>query len=242
MVRKKINWGEYDHLLGHMTDFELSSVIGCSESAVNSRRQKLKIQSRFQLMDLSSWDSWLGKISDSSLAKKAGCSPKTISKRRNKLEISPFRPARQSSIVLENNNRICKKCDCELPSNVFLISKNKQSYSNTCRDCRNASSRHQRLQRKRGAISLLGGSCSYCGFDEFASSLQFHHVGQDKDTEISRLFFLPGKHDELLLELDKCCLLCSNHHDAFHANEIELIFEKVELGYRVSKKEETNDV
>lgn len=242
MVRKEINWSEYDHLIGCMTDLKLSSVIGCSESAVNARRNLLGILPFTQLIDLSSWDSWFGKVSDRELANKAGCSPKTVSKHRKKLEIPPFRPVRQCAIVLDNNQRVCTCCMRELPSEMFLVSKNKQSYSNTCRDCRNTSNRYKRLQRKREAILLLGGECSYCGFDTFVSSLQFHHVGQDKDTEISRLFFLPGKRNELLLELDKCCLICSNHHDAFHAGELELHFEKIELGYRVTNKEETNDV
>jgi 5-methylcytosine-specific restriction endonuclease McrA len=234
MVRKKINWEKYDHLLGCMPDAEMASEIGCSDSAVRERRTRLGILPNFQLIDLSSCESWLGVISDRALAEKAGCSPKTISKYRNKLGISPFRPPRQKSTILDNGKRVCYKCTHELSSDVFLISNKTQSYSNTCRSCRNADSRNQRLNRKREAVMLLGGKCSYCGFDEFVSSLQFHHVFEDKETEISRLFFLPGKREELLLELDKCCLLCSNHHDAFHAAELDLCFEKSELGYRVT--------
>lgn len=240
MVRKKIDWKQYDHLIGCCTDANLASVIGCSESAVTGRRKILGITANFQLIDLSSYDSLLGTISDRDLAQKAGCSASTVSKRRNQLGIPPFRRPRQQPIILANNHRVCNKCAGDFIDEMFLISLSQKSYSNTCRNCRNSLSRKMRLKRKKDALMLLGGGCAYCGFNELVSALQFHHVGKDKDTEISRLFFLPGKREELLLELDKCCCLCSNHHDAFHAKELELHFEKVKFGYRVVNHERGN--
>jgi predicted HNH restriction endonuclease len=92
------------------------------------------------------------------------------------------------------------------------------------------------LANKLKAIALLGGKCSACDYQLHPSALQFHHVGSDKDKHISYLLHCSGKSQQLIAELDKCCLLCSNCHDAFHFGDLRLEFEKASLGFNVIRR------
>ena len=63
-------------------------------------------------------------------------------------------------------------------------------------------------QRRKRAISYLGGECAHC---ETTENLQFDHINaQTKDYAISKL--LSAKWDRLVEELNKCQLLCRFCH------------------------------
>lgn len=103
----------------------------------------------------------------------------------------------------------CMDCTAELNSKSYAKSKDAISF--------------RRKALKQEVVNKLGGKCNRCGYNEFLSGLDFHHTG-NKDIEIGRLItnsFNGNKdyYEELLLELDKCILLCRNCHSAFHANE-----------------------
>lgn len=73
----------------------------------------------------------------------------------------------------------------------------------------------KRLNRKKEKlINVKGGSCSHCGYNKCFSALEFHHIGNDKEINISRL--MGYSLEKILKELEKCILLCSNCHTKEH--------------------------
>jgi hypothetical protein len=86
----KINWKQYDYLLGSESDEKLSSLIGCSKNTIKERRKKLNINTNKKYTDWSKYDSLLGTMSDINLSKIIGCSASGITHRRNKLNISAY--------------------------------------------------------------------------------------------------------------------------------------------------------
>ncbi len=73
----------------------------------------------------------------------------------------------------------------------------------------------RRLELKKRAIAYLGGKCCIpnCGYDD-PVALEFHHQDPDeKDFDISSKMSWEG----IQAELDKCLLVCANHHREIHA-------------------------
>lgn len=137
-----------------------------------------------------------------------------------------------------NNTDTHKQCaDCKrvLPRTEFHNAKSKHDglipYCKDCSAIRNAElyqRSKQRITERRKAlkdecITSLGGKCSRCGYCEFSSGLDFHHLG-NKEDEIAVLITKAaagnGKQYSLLMaEVSKCILLCRNCHSAYHAGE-----------------------
>lgn len=60
-----------------------------------------------------------------------------------------------------------------------------------------------------------------CGYNKCMRALDFHHIDPtQKDFVISRATY--KKFDLVRNELDKCALLCANHHREVHAGLINL--------------------
>lgn len=69
---------------------------------------------------------------------------------------------------------------------------------------------------KRKAVSHMGGKCKDCGFDGHQAAMQFHHIDPtNKDVSWNRLRLRSWK--KILIELDKCILLCANCHAIRHS-------------------------
>jgi hypothetical protein len=85
----------------------------------------------------------------------------------------------------------------------------------------------QRQNIKIKAVAYKGGSCVKCGYNRCLRSLQFHHIDPtQKDFAISS----SGKSwADILLELDKCVLVCSNCHGEIHD---QLITTPTESGWQ----------
>ena len=74
-----------------------------------------------------------------------------------------------------------------------------------------------RRKMKQRAVAYKGGKCERCGYDKSYAALEFHHRDPaQKD------FSLASKHyrrwERVVVELDKCMLLCSNCHAEEHAS------------------------
>jgi len=79
---------------------------------------------------------------------------------------------------------------------------------------------------KDKAVKHMGGCCLTCGYKRCNAALHFHHLNpHEKDFNISSR----TNWEEVLIELEKCVLLCSNCHAEAHAGII-LPDTLVELG------------
>ena len=72
-----------------------------------------------------------------------------------------------------------------------------------------------RIKIKTDLVNLKGGKCIKCGYNKCVAALDFHH----RDPK-QKEFGLAGLRDfiteKVILELDKCDLLCSNCHRELH--------------------------
>lgn len=130
--------------------------------------------------------------------------------------------------IMKKEKLFCKTCGNEL-------SGRQQKYC--CKKCKNNGSykdrnalpenrqRYQEIQNKKRILlkyQLLkakGGKCSICGYDKNSSALEFHHLDAiEKDFAISSSS--TTNFDKLLLEVEKCIILCANCHRELHHPEL----------------------
>jgi len=82
-------------------------------------------------------------------------------------------------------------------------------------------------------VHMMGGQCQKCGYKEYISALEFHHVyPEHKEIEIP---LYTGTEQQIVQELDKCVLLCSNCHKGITGNEWNGKFSKAPLGYKLDE-------
>lgn len=94
--------------------------------------------------------------------------------------------------------------------------------------------RYQR-RKKKNLILMAGGNCCRCGYDEFMSGLDFHHVDPTAKEHSRNLAASLGS-GAASKEADKCAILCSNCHASYHAGEWEAEFVKRDgVGYRIGR-------
>lgn len=76
---------------------------------------------------------------------------------------------------------------------------------------------HTQARAKR-AILHYGGKCVECGYDDSRAALTFHHKDpKTKEHEPCQLINSRKRWTEVVKELDKCLLLCSNCHREVHS-------------------------
>jgi hypothetical protein len=72
---------------------------------------------------------------------------------------------------------------------------------------------------KKKALEYKGCKCILCGYHKCDAALHFHHVnGFDKEKGISRI----RSWKKMVLELDKCVLVCSNCHSEVHSGFVDI--------------------
>jgi predicted DNA-binding protein YlxM (UPF0122 family) len=77
-------------------------------------------------------------------------------------------------------------------------------------------SRRQKL--KEMSVEYLGGKCMKCGYNKCIAALDFHHRDpNEKEFSVSKYQNLSWL--KIMIELDKCDLLCSNCHRELHYEE-----------------------
>jgi hypothetical protein len=89
---------------------------------------------------------------------------------------------------------------------------------------------------KRLFVNLAGGCCQRCGYSEFMSGMEFHHVDPKQKDSTPVVVIKSGDYDRAYAELDKCALLCRNCHQAYHTGEWTAQFVKRDgLGWTIQK-------
>jgi len=80
----------------------------------------------------------------------------------------------------------------------------------------------RRLRLKKKMVDLRGGKCQICGYSRCLIALDFHHID-----ESTKEFGLPQRDltkswVKILVELNKCVLVCANCHREIHAGLVDL--------------------
>lgn len=86
-------------------------------------------------------------------------------------------------------------------------------------DKHNAFSKKRNDALKKEWVELAGGKCQRCGYSEFRSALEFHHVYPSTKKGNPSVLIFGNNKEKIWKELDKCCLLCSICHRAYRARE-----------------------
>jgi 5-methylcytosine-specific restriction endonuclease McrA len=112
-----------------------------------------------------------------------------------------------------------KKCSCcgeEKSLDSFHDKRGKKGGNAYCKPCLYAYQRNRWTQRKLKAVEYKGGKCSKCGYNKYYGALEFHHLNpKEKEFDWNKLRLMAW--DKVVVELDKCVLLCSNCHKEEHA-------------------------
>jgi hypothetical protein len=78
-------------------------------------------------------------------------------------------------------------------------------------------------KRKLKLIDMSGGECKNCGYKKNIAVLQFHHrISNEKSFPLDSRNLSNRNWEILLLEFEKCDLLCANCHHEHHHPEMEI--------------------
>lgn len=181
-------------------------------------------------LDWSQWDHLLGVTPDLTLSKSIGCSRHAVIGRRLRLGINAaVHPVwtKEDTVLLARQKHRCKDCGEIKQASEFVKYRRHGvlKIGRQCLVCNRSKQRQDRIKRKQKFIDDLGGSCQNCGFNKHISCLQFHHVSF-KSFEPHKIIFGKLDLEKINKEIDKCCLLCSNCHDAYHGGELDIEFTK----------------
>lgn len=81
----------------------------------------------------------------------------------------------------------------------------------------------QKIYRKRikdELVEMFGGKCKCCGFNQFNSALDFHHIEpKGKDFQVSSKTI---SLERCIEEAKKCILVCSNCHRGIHSGDVKI--------------------
>lgn len=134
-----------------------------------------------------------------------------LSKRTHCLECVPFNSRKKDDP--EGREATC--CDC---GKKYIYNREKGSSKKRCNSC---IVNKRRFEIKKNSVDYLGGECCICGYNKCISALEFHHIDpEEKKFSISSHHCRSWK--SIKEELDKCVLLCSNHHREVEAKMISV--------------------
>lgn len=85
--------------------------------------------------------------------------------------------------------------------------------------------RSSRLKRLSDCKNKVGSCCKVCGYDRCQQALELHHKNpQEKSFDVSDAIYhkIRVSDEDILIELNKCVLLCANCHRELHYGVVEL--------------------
>jgi len=90
-----------------------------------------------------------------------------------------------------------------------------------CRKCQTGAVVKYRQLKKIKLVELYGGCCRACSYTKTTSNLHFHHVNPlTKKFSISHGY--TRSWEDLIIEANKCILLCSNCHTEIHEGLLDI--------------------
>ncbi len=114
-----------------------------------------------------------------------------------------------SKILTGRQSKYCSR-QCK---NIFL-NQSLQSY-----EAQQARGRRRKLE----LIKLQGNQCEVCGYNKNYSALEFHHKAPaEKSFQLDLRSLSNRSWEVILVEVEKCQLLCSNCHAEYHNPDCKL--------------------
>lgn len=117
----------------------------------------------------------------------------------------------------EDKMKRCSKCGIE--KNYYKdFSSNGSSTRSVCKKCE-AERARQHYQEGQKILQSLKDKCSKCGYDKNPAALEFHHIDNNKEAIVSKLFqhyVSPKSLEKIQEEIKKCIILCANCHREEH--------------------------
>lgn len=147
--------------------------------------------------------------------------------RNNCYNCKPIKP--HINKIINNSEKICTKCNKQMPLKNFYINSNTNKPKTFCKNCYNKSVASIRIPRridnKKKAIEYKGGCCEKCGYKKFYGALEFHHVNpKHKTGDMSINRWQNYTFNKWKKELDKCILVCANcHREIHHENHLKIL-------------------
>ena len=127
--------------------------------------------------------------------------------------------ARSKKLVNGQEFKKCKICKENKHYTSFYGNRDKSfSY---CKLCESKRVKNRQREFKQKCVDYLGGKCSNCGYDKCLSALDFHHT-DPSNKKFGIASYSKARNcwkinsSEIMSELDKCILLCSNCHREKH--------------------------
>lgn len=111
--------------------------------------------------------------------------------------------------LLGRQNKTCSnKCKCALTYALDKTTQNKKSYKKQ---------QDRAKIRKHELINMKGSKCEICSYNKNTSALVFHHIDpHTKEFTLDSRSLSNRTYDSILIEAEKCQLLCSNCHAEIH--------------------------
>lgn len=141
---------------------------------------------------------------------------KNLGNRKYCIDCSPYKKHNTKKLIPKDNITYkCSSCGETDPDKFYGRKRT------LCKKCHNKEVVQRGKLLKRKAIEYKGGKCIHCGYSKYEESLDFHHL--DSETKEYAISSNRNKSwNNIKKELDKCVLLCSNCHKAYHAGHFEL--------------------
>jgi hypothetical protein len=107
---------------------------------------------------------------------------------------------------------------CKYCGKVYFYDRSKGHRKDICKSCR---TRLYRYDLKKKLVDIAGGKCIVCGYNKCIRALDFHHRNpSEKKFSLST----PDSHkiNDLIIEINKCDLLCANCHREIHEIKVPI--------------------
>jgi hypothetical protein len=143
------------------------------------------------------------------------CSPKCKEDWQRQVFLEKRLPLIEKTRTEIGDKKICSCCGDPKPLEEFHS--NKDRLYRYCSECFSKYTSRRYLSRKLALVEFLGGICSVCDKPAHFSAFHFHHTDPStKEFTWNRLRRKSTK--EVIKEIKKCTLICSNCHSETHTS------------------------
>lgn len=155
------------------------------------------------------------------LANKLETSQSNIKYWLKKFEIKTKYNRYNKDRYLINGGKVCSKCKNLKDTSDFYkrYNTNRDGLAGYCKECSNEYHGNRVKEVKLKMIDYKGGKCCDCNLkieDSHYCVFDLHHLDpNDKDPNFSKIKY--QKWENIIKEIDKCVLLCSNCHRLRHS-------------------------